>query len=194
MEPWDGPASIAVSDGVQIGAVLDRNGLRPSRYYVTSDDRVILASEVGVLAGIEPSTVVKKGRLEPGRMFLVDMEEGRIIDDTEVKQTVAEQAPYGDWLRGNLVNSEDLPVSATGASDDFDTLLTRQQAFGYTFEDLRFLIGPSSDSGKQPLGSMGNDAPLAVLSDHNQLLYNYFKQLFAQVTNCLLYTSDAADE
>ena len=183
MEPWDGPASIAVSDGVQIGAVLDRNGLRPSRYYVTSDDRVILASEVGVLAGIEPSTVVKKGRLEPGRMFLVDMEEGRIIDDTEVKQTVAEQAPYGDWLRGNLVNSEDLPVSATGASDDFDTLLTRQQAFGYTFEDLRFLIGPSSDSGKQPLGSMGNDAPLAVLSDHNQLLYNYFKQLFAQVTN-----------
>ena len=183
MEPWDGPASIAFSDGVQVGAVLDRNGLRPSRYYVTSDDRVILASEVGVLAGIEPSTVIKKGRLEPGRMFLVDMEEGRIIDDTEVKQTVAEQAPYGDWLRENLVNSADLPVSASGASDDFDSLLTRQQAFGYTFEDLRFLIGPSSDSGKQPLGSMGNDAPLAVLSDHNQPLYNYFKQLFAQVTN-----------
>lgn len=183
MEPWDGPASIAVSDGVQIGAVLDRNGLRPSRYYVTSDDRVILASEVGVLAGIDPVTVVKKGRLEPGRMFLVDMEEGRIVDDTEVKQTVAEQAPYGEWLRENLVDYHDLPTPPPGASDNFDTLLTRQKAFGYTFEDLRFLVGPSADSGKQPLGSMGNDAPLAVLSDHNQPLYNYFKQLFAQVTN-----------
>jgi glutamate synthase domain-containing protein 2/glutamate synthase domain-containing protein 1/glutamate synthase domain-containing protein 3 len=183
MEPWDGPASIAVSDGVQIGAVLDRNGLRPSRYYVTSDDRVILASEVGVLAGIEPSTVVKKGRLEPGRMFLVDMEEGRIIDDTEVKQTVAEQAPYGEWLKQSLVDIDDLPAVQSGAADDFDTLLTRQKAFGYTYEDLRFLIGPSADSGKQPLGSMGNDAPLAVLSDQNQPLYNYFKQLFAQVTN-----------
>ena len=183
MEPWDGPASIAVSDGVQIGAVLDRNGLRPSRYYVTSDDRVILASEVGVLPEIASSTVVKKGRLEPGRMFLVDMEEGRIIDDTEVKQTVAEQAPYGEWLKENLVQVEDLPAVQSGAADDFETLLTRQKAFGYTYEDMRFLIGPSADSGKQPLGSMGNDAPLAVLSDQNQSLYNYFKQLFAQVTN-----------
>ena len=183
MEPWDGPASIAVSDGVQIGAVLDRNGLRPSRYYVTSDDRVILASEVGVLAEVESSTVIKKGRLEPGRMFLVDMEEGRIIDDTEVKKTVSEQAPYGEWLKENLVHIEDLPAVDPGAADDFDTLLTRQKAFGYTYEDMRFLIGPSADSGKQPLGSMGNDTPLAVLSDQNQPLYNYFKQLFAQVTN-----------
>ena len=139
MEPWDGPASIAFSDGVQVGAVLDRNGLRPSRYYVTSDDRVILASEVGVLAGIEASTVIKKGRLEPGRMFLVDMEEGRIIDDTEVKETVAEQAPYGDWLRGNLINSEDLPVSVTGASDDFDIVTQDNKHLGIPLKIFAFL-------------------------------------------------------
>jgi len=183
MEPWDGPASIAFSDGVQIGAVLDRNGLRPSRYYVTSDDRVILASEVGVLSSIPSSKVIKKGRLEPGRMFLVDMEEGRIIDDGELKKSIASQAPYGDWLKSSLIEHKDLPKAEQPLSDDFDTLLSRQKAFGYTFEDLRFLIGPSAESGKQPLGSMGNDSPLAVLSDKAQLLYNYFKQLFAQVTN-----------
>ncbi|MFP4202969.1 MAG: glutamate synthase large subunit [Opitutales bacterium] len=183
MEPWDGPASIAFSDGVQIGATLDRNGLRPSRYYVTTDDRVILASEVGVLPDIDPANVVRKGRLEPGRMFLVDMEAGRIIEDAEVKEAVASEAPYGDWLRDNLVHAEELPEPSKVPADNFDTLLTRQKAFGYSFEDVRFILGPSAETGKQPLGSMGNDAPLAVLSDKPQPLYNYFKQLFAQVTN-----------
>jgi glutamate synthase (ferredoxin) len=183
MEPWDGPASIAFSDGIQIGAVLDRNGLRPSRYYVTSDDKVILASEVGVLSGIEPKNVVKKGRLEPGRMFLVDMEEGRIIDDGELKEEVAKQAPYGRWLNVNLVTSTTLPEPTEIPGDNPETLLRRQRGFGYSWEDIRFLIAPSGETGKQPLGSMGNDAPLAVLSDRPQLLYNYFKQLFAQVTN-----------
>jgi len=183
MEPWDGPASMAFSDGVQIGATLDRNGLRPSRYYVTADDRVILASEVGVLSGIEASKVVKKGRLEPGRIFLIDMKEGRIIDDEEVKKTVATQAPYGEWLKNNLLKAENLAAPGSIPEDHPESLLTRQKAFGYSYEDIRFLIGPSCESGKQPLGSMGNDAPLAVLSDRRQLLYNYFKQLFAQVTN-----------
>ena len=183
MEPWDGPASIAFSDGVQIGAVLDRNGLRPSRYYVTSDDKVILSSEVGVLASVQSKDIIAKGRLEPGRMFLVDMDAGCIIEDTELKEEVAKLAPYGQWLRKNLVDSKDLPIPRTNTNDDFNTILSRQKAFGYTFEDMRFLIGPSAESGKQPLGSMGNDAPLAVLSDKSQSLYNYFKQLFAQVTN-----------
>ena len=185
MEPWDGPASMAISDGVQVGATLDRNGLRPSRYYVTSDDRVILASEVGVLEGIEPKNVVRKGRLEPGRMFLIDMEKGCIVGDEELKKQIASEQPYGEWLKQNLIKSENLPTPSVEEtpSDDFDTIRTRQKAFGYSFEDMRFLIAPSAESGKQPLGSMGNDAPLAVLSDQPQLLYNYFKQLFAQVTN-----------
>ena len=183
MEPWDGPASIAVSDGVQIGAVLDRNGLRPSRYYVTTDDKVILASEVGVIPSIQSKDVVKKGRLEPGRMFLVDIEAGRIVDDSELKAEVSKSAPYGKWLEDNLCSAKNLPEPDLTRSDDFTNILTRQRAFGYTFEDMRFLIGPSANSGKQPLGSMGNDAPLAVLSDQTQTLYNYFKQLFAQVTN-----------
>ena len=183
MEPWDGPASIAFSDGVQIGAVLDRNGLRPSRYYVTSDDRVILASEVGVLSDIPASTVVRKGRLEPGRMFMIDMKAGRIIGDQELKQEISTQETYGQWLSESLVESSQLEVHPLKHSDNFDDIITRQKAFGYTFEDLRFLIGPSAQSGKQPLGSMGNDSPLAVLSDKSQLIYNYFKQLFAQVTN-----------
>ena len=183
MEPWDGPASMAISDGVQIGATLDRNGLRPSRYYVTSDHKIILASEVGVLADIEPKNVVRKGRLEPGRMFLVDMEAGRIIEDHEVKEEVAGGAPYGKWLRENLVDSQQLPPAKNIPEDNFDTIETRQKAFGFTFEDIRFIISPSAETGKQPIGSMGNDAPLAVLSDQPQPLYNYFKQLFAQVTN-----------
>ncbi|MDG1132595.1 MAG: glutamate synthase large subunit [Opitutales bacterium] len=183
MEPWDGPASIAFSDGVQIGAVLDRNGLRPSRYYVTSDDRVILASEVGVLSSIPSNKIVRKGRLEPGRMFLVDMDEGRIIEDDELKKNISSEAPYGTWLKSSLINQADLPPVSSNSEDVFSTLLTRQKAFGYTFEDLRFLIGPSAEVGKQPLGSMGNDSPLAVLSEKPQLVYNYFKQLFAQVTN-----------
>ena len=183
MEPWDGPASIAFSDGTQIGACLDRNGLRPSRYYVTSDDKVILASEVGVLSSIDPSKVIKKGRLEPGRMFLIDMDQGRIIDDTELKKSVAQEEPYGEWLKESMVNSNSLPLPPAQNADNFSDIVEKQKAFGYTFEDLRFLIGPSAQSGKQPLGSMGNDSPLAVLSDKSQSLYNYFKQLFAQVTN-----------
>ena len=183
MEPWDGPASIAFSDGIQIGAVLDRNGLRPSRYYVTENDQVILASEVGVLPSIDPSTIVKKGRLEPGRMFLIDMDEGRIIDDIELKKSIAEEEPYGEWLKESMIDSNSLPLPDNTKQDDFTSIVTEQKAFGYTFEDLRFLIGPSAQSGKQPLGSMGNDSPLAVLSDKSQSIYNYFKQLFAQVTN-----------
>ena len=183
MEPWDGPASIAFSDGTQIGAVLDRNGLRPSRYYVTGDDKVILASEVGVLSSINPGNIVKKGRLEPGRMFLIDMEQGRIIDDNELKKSIALEEPYGDWLKESMINSNSLPVPQGIKEYDFSSITVTQKAFGYTFEDLRFLIGPSAQSGKQPLGSMGNDSPLAVLSDKSQTLYNYFKQLFAQVTN-----------
>lgn len=185
MEPWDGPASMAMSDGLQVGATLDRNGLRPSRYYVTADDKVILASEVGVLEGIEPASVVKKGRLEPGRMFLIDMEEGRILDDAELKEQIASEHPYGQWLKENLLPAAELPdpPAEKAVADDFDTIETRQKVFGYTYEDMRFLLGPSAQAGKQPLGSMGNDAPLAVLSDQPQLLYNYFKQLFAQVTN-----------
>ena len=183
MEPWDGPASMAISDGIQVGATLDRNGLRPSRYYVTSDDKIILASEVGVLENIDPKTVIKKGRLEPGRMFLVDMDEGRIIDDQEVKKGISMEQPYGKWLEDNRIHLSDLPKSEDTIEDQFDTIENRQKAFGFTFEDIRFLVQPSAKSGKQPLGSMGNDAPLAVLSDKQQLLYNYFKQLFAQVTN-----------
>ncbi|MGB0344865.1 MAG: glutamate synthase central domain-containing protein, partial [Coraliomargarita sp.] len=185
MEPWDGPASMAMSDGIQVGATLDRNGLRPSRYYVTADDKVILASEVGVLEGIEPANVVKKGRLEPGRMFLIDMEKGRIVGDSELKEQIASEHPYGEWLKENLLPASELPEppQEQAVPDDFDSIETRQKAFGYTYEDIRFLIGPSAQAGKQPLGSMGNDAPLAVLSDQSQLLYNYFKQLFAQVTN-----------
>lgn len=183
MEPWDGPASIAFSDGVSIGAVLDRNGLRPSRYYVTKDDLVIMASEVGVLSSVKSSDVIQKGRLQPGRMFLVDTSKGRIVGDEEIKEAVATEQPYGQWLKENLIDSSNLPAPKKLIEDDFDSIRQRQRAFGYTYEDLRFIVGPSAESGKQPLGSMGNDAPLAVLSDKPQLLYNYFKQLFAQVTN-----------
>ncbi|MCB1063961.1 MAG: glutamate synthase large subunit [Verrucomicrobiae bacterium] len=184
MEPWDGPASIAFMDGTQIGAILDRNGLRPSRFYVTSDDLVIMASEVGVLPEIDPAKVIKKGRLQPGRMFLVDTKEGRIVDDTEIKEGIASAKPYGEWLKQNLVNESDLPEPTNAVPGlDEETLLMRQKAFGFSYEDVSMIIKPTIESGVQPLGSMGNDAPLAVLSDRPQTLYNYFKQLFAQVTN-----------
>src|SRR3989442_14093323 len=182
MEPWDGPASIAFTDGVRIGAVLDRNGLRPSRYYVTKDDLVIMASEAGVLP-VEPERVAHKGRLQPGRMFLVDTEEGRIVADEELKSRFARAHPYQEWLDKNHVLLENLPEPQHVHEPDHKTVLQRQQAFGYTFEDLRFIVGPMANDGVQPLGSMGTDTPLAVLSNKPQLLYNYFKQLFAQVTN-----------
>jgi glutamate synthase (ferredoxin) len=182
MEPWDGPASMAFTDGKMIGACLDRNGLRPSRYYVTKDDVVIMASETGVLP-IAPERVAIKGRLQPGRMFLVDLEQGRIIADEELKNRYARVHPYKNWLEENHVLLEKLPEPPHVHGPDHETILQRQQAFGYTFEDLRFIVGPMARDGIQPLGSMGNDTPLAVLSNRPQLLYNYFKQLFAQVTN-----------
>jgi len=182
MEPWDGPASVAFTDGTVIGAVLDRNGLRPSRYYVTKDDKVIMASEVGVL-DIPPERVLMKGRLQPGRMFLVDMKEGRIVADEELKQRMATAQPYGKWLKENLVKLEELPAPPHVHEPDHETVFQRQQAFGYTSEDLKIILQPMAVNGEEPLGSMGNDAALAVLSDKPQVLYNYFKQLFAQVTN-----------
>jgi len=182
MEPWDGPASMAFTDGKFIGACLDRNGLRPSRYYVTKDDVVIMASEAGVLP-VEPERIAVKGRLQPGKMFLVDLEQGRIIADEELKKKYASALPYQKWLDENHVLLKNLPEPPVLHEEDHMTVLQRQQAFGYTFEDLRFIVGPMSRDGMQPLGSMGTDTPLAVLSNKPQLLYNYFKQLFAQVTN-----------
>jgi glutamate synthase (ferredoxin) len=182
MEPWDGPASIAFTDGKQIGAVLDRNGLRPSRYYVTKEGLVIMASEVGVL-DVAPENVLFKGRLQPGRMFLVDLEQQRIIGDDELKCSMATQAPYGQWLEEHLIRLEEMPEAPESYPTEFETLLRRQRAFGYTTEDLKLLIAPMAADGNEAVGSMGTDTPLAVLSDKPQLLYNYFKQLFAQVTN-----------
>ena len=182
MEPWDGPASIAFTDGKVIGACLDRNGLRPSRYYVTKDDLVIMASEAGVL-DIPPERIAVKGRLQPGRMFLVDTELGRIVADDELKNKFATAHPYQQWLAEHHVLLKNLPDPGFPSDPGHQTVIERQQAFGYTFEDLRFIIGPMANDGVQPLGSMGTDTPLAVLSNKPQLLYNYFKQLFAQVTN-----------
>ncbi len=182
MEPWDGPASIAFTDGVRVGAVLDRNGLRPSRYYVTKDDLVIMASEVGVL-DVPPERVLYKGRLQPGRMLLVDTEEGRIVEDEELKQRLATEHPYRLWLNEYLIPLEDLPKAPPVREQPRETLLQLQQAFGYTLEELRVIIGPMARDTVEPVGSMGTDTPLAVLSNRPHLLYNYFKQLFAQVTN-----------
>ncbi len=182
MEPWDGPASVAFTDGFSIGATLDRNGLRPSRYYVTKDDLVIMASEVGVI-DVPTDQVVHKGRLQPGRMFLVDTVQGRIVSDDEVKQQIAAQHPYRLWLDRYLIDLDDLPEAPTLPQPSHATVLQRQQCFGYSFEDIRMLMLPMARDGVEAVGSMGNDAPLAVLSDQPQLLYNYFKQLFAQVTN-----------
>jgi glutamate synthase (ferredoxin) len=182
IEPWDGPASMAFTDGIRIGACLDRNGLRPSRYYVTKDDVVIMASEAGVLP-VAPDRIAIKGRLQPGRMFLVDTREGRIIADEELKQKYASEHPYQKWLDAHHVLLENVPPPAEHTEPSHRKILQSQQAFGYTFEDLRFIIGPMARDGQQPLGSMGTDTPLAVLSEKPQLIYNYFKQLFAQVTN-----------
>ncbi len=182
MAPWDGPAAVCFTDGRSIGAVLDRNGLRPSRYYITNDGLVIMASEAGVLQ-IEPERILSKGRLQPGQMFLVDTEQGRIVPDKEIKDELAAANPYGEWLKEHHIALEDLPEASETVQTDSATLIQRQQAFGYTYEDQRVVLGPMATDGIQPLGSMGTDTPLAVLSNQNQLLYNYFKQLFAQVTN-----------
>ena len=181
-EPWDGPASIAFTDGHYIGAVLDRNGLRPSRYYVTHDDRVIMASEVGVLP-VEPEQVKIKGRLEPGRMFLVDFEEGRLVPDDELKHDMATRKPYGQWLDRQRIRLSELPVHEVPTQYDVNELLVRMQAFGYTLETLEFMLAGIVEAEKDPVGSMGNDAALACLSDTPRMPYDYFKQLFAQVTN-----------
>ncbi len=181
MEAWDGPASIVFTDGRQVGAVLDRNGLRPGRYWVTDDGLVVLASEVGVL-DLDPATIVRKGRLQPGRMFLVDVGEHRIVEDDEIKATLAAELPYGEWLHAGLIHLDDLPerehVVHTHAS-----VTRRQQVFGYTEEELRLLVAPMARVGVEPIGSMGTDTPIAVLSQRPRLLFDYFGQLFAQVTN-----------
>ena len=182
MEPWDGPASIAFTDGTVVGAVLDRNGLRPSRYYVTKDDLVVMASEVGVL-DLPPENVLVKERLHPGRIFLVDTAQGRIIDDEEIKSGLAAEHPYQAWLDAEVVHLDDLPPAPEAAPVDGESRRRRQRAFGYTEEDLRILLGPMAAQGVEPVGSMGTDTALAVLSDRPRLLYDYFKQLFAQVTN-----------
>ncbi|MFL5289081.1 MAG: glutamate synthase central domain-containing protein, partial [Rhodopila sp.] len=186
MEPWDGPASIAFTDGRQIGATLDRNGLRPARYVITDDDYVIMASESGVLP-VPEEKIVRKWRLQPGRMLLIDLEEGRIIDDAEIKQKLAREHPYAEWLKQTQYKLEELPESEEQRSppltNDQEALLHTQQAFGYTQEDIQFFLEPMATNGDDPVGSMGTDAPLAVLSDKPKLLFNYFKQNFAQVTN-----------
>ena len=181
MEPWDGPASIAFTDGTVIGAVLDRNGLRPSRYWVTDDDFVVMASEVGVL-DIDPSKIVKKGRLQPGKIFLVDTTKGRIVGDDEIKDELAAELPYEEWLHAGQIHLRDLPPRVREIPSH-ESVLRLQQTFGYSEEDLRVLIGPMAQAGVEPVGSMGNDAPLAALSGRSRLLFDYFRQLFAQVTN-----------
>jgi glutamate synthase (NADPH/NADH) large chain len=181
IEPWDGPALIAFTDGTVIGAVLDRNGLRPGRYWVTSDGLVILASEVGVL-DIEPARVVRRGRLQPGRIFLADTAAGRLVEDEEVKSALAAEHPYADWLHAGLLQLDDLPDRRPPESSA-TSLLTRQRTFGYTEEELRIILSPMAKTGAEPIGSMGTDTPVAVLSDKPRLVFDYFTQLFAQVTN-----------
>ncbi|WP_394755232.1 glutamate synthase-related protein [Rhodoferax sp.] len=184
MEPWDGPASIVFTDGRQIGATLDRNGLRPSRYCITDDDLVIMASESGVLP-VPENKIVRKWRLQPGKMFLIDLEQGRMIDDEELKATLANSKPYQQWIENLRIRLDDVVGGSepASASEVAVSLLDRQQAFGFTQEDIKFLLAPMASNGEEAIGSMGNDSPLAVLSDKNKPLYNYFKQLFAQVTN-----------
>ncbi|HEX9258838.1 MAG TPA: glutamate synthase central domain-containing protein, partial [Acidimicrobiales bacterium] len=181
MEPWDGPASVAFTDGTVIGAVLDRNGLRPSRYWVLDDDRVIMASEVGVV-DVPQSKVVRKGRLQPGRMLLIDTAQGRIVDDEEVKAALAVEHPYGEWLHAGIIELADLP-EREHITFSHDSVLRRQQVFGYTHEELKVIVAPMAKTAAEPIGSMGTDTPIAVLSDRPRLLFDYFQQLFAQVTN-----------
>ncbi|MBK9443551.1 MAG: glutamate synthase subunit alpha [Comamonadaceae bacterium] len=184
LEPWDGPASIVYTDGRQIGATLDRNGLRPSRYCITDDDLVVMASESGVLPFPE-NKIVRKWRLQPGKMFMIDLEQGRMVDDEELKSSLANSKPYKQWIENLRIRLDDVRGGGEPASaaESEGSLLDRQQAFGFTQEDLKFLIAPMAANGEEAIGSMGNDSPLAVLSDKNKPLYNYFKQLFAQVTN-----------
>ncbi len=182
MEPWDGPAAIAFTDGRVIGATLDRNGLRPGRYVVTHDDLVVMASEAGVL-DIPPEQVKHKGRLQPGKMFLVDTVEGRIISDREIKEELAARRPYAEWLKDNHITIDQLPEPSRMHHPDGESVLLRQRAFGYSDEDLKMILGPMAGAGEEPIGSMGTDTPLACLSDKPQSLFSYFKQLFAQVTN-----------
>ncbi len=182
MEAWDGPAAVAFTDGKRIGAVLDRNGLRPARYMVTKDNQVIMASETGVL-DVPPEKIIKKGRLQPGKMFFIDLEEKRIVDDEEIKSKVIRQKPYRRWVDENRIELSELPDPPRQYRFDAGTLFLRQQVFGYTLEDLRILLLPMGQNGEEAVGSMGTDTPLAVLSNRPQLIYNYFKQLFAQVTN-----------
>ncbi len=183
MEPWDGPASVAFTDGKYIGAVLDRNGLRPSRYYITHDDRVIMASEAGVLPSVKADNVKVKGRLQPGRMFLVDFEQGRLIPDEELKEDFASRRPYGQWLQEQRIDINELGPNKEPHGFDSQTLLQRMQAFGFTAETMQFMLLPLIKVEKDPIGSMGNDSCLACLSDKPRMLYDYFRQLFAQVTN-----------
>ncbi len=182
MEPWDGPAAVAFTDGRQIGATLDRNGLRPARYVVTDEDLVVMASEVGVLP-VPESKIVSKGRLQPGKMFLIDTDQGRIIDDKELKDSLANARPYREWISRIRIKLDDLPAPSEKRERPHESLLDLQQAFAYTQEDLKFIMTPMALNGEEPLGAMGNDSPLAVLSDRPKPFYNYFKQLFAQVTN-----------
>ena len=182
MEPWDGPAAVAFTDGRQIGATLDRNGLRPARYLITDDDLVVMGSEMGVLP-ISEEKIVKKWRLQPGKMFLIDLEKGCIIDDVELKNELANARPYKEWLAKTQIQLEDLRGEIAPQAPNHETLLDRQQAFGYTQEALKFLMSPMAITGQEPIGSMGNDSPLTVLSNRAKPLYNFFRQLFAQVTN-----------
>src|SRR5687768_6656815 len=182
MEPWDGPASIAFTDGRLIGATLDRNGLRPSRYIVTADDLVIMGSECGCLP-VPEERITKKWRLQPGKMFLVDLEKGRIVDDKELKDTLASARPYAEWIDRIRIKLDDLPAPSEKRPVANESLLDLQQAFAYTQEEVKFIMAPMGSNGEEPVGSMGNDSPLAVLSSKNKTLYHYFKQLFAQVTN-----------
>ncbi|MDZ7856671.1 glutamate synthase-related protein [Sphaerotilus sp.] len=183
IEPWDGPAAMVFTDGKQIGATLDRNGLRPARYIVTDDDLVVMASETGVLPMIPENKIIKKWRLQPGKMFLIDFEQGRIVDDEELKNQFASAKPYRQWIENVRIKLDSIPADAAPVAAATESLLDRQQAFGYTQEDIKFLMAPMAANGEEGIGSMGNDSPLAVLSDKNKPLYNYFKQLFAQVTN-----------
>jgi glutamate synthase (NADPH) large chain len=182
IEPWDGPAAIAFTDGRIIGATLDRNGLRPARYHVTNDDLIVMASETGVLP-IKPEEIRFKGRLQPGRMLLVDMEAGQIIPDEAIKEKLSQRQPYLEWLKDNQTTLDDLPDPPRWHPTDFDSILQRQRSFGYTSEELQMILAPMASQGQEPVGSMGTDTPLACLSDRPQLLFHYFKQLFAQVTN-----------